>query len=47
MNSVISGITVNGQVVTLQELKELQNNPNVRVIKISENKYKTLNSLKG
>ena len=47
MNQMVKGILVNGNSVSLQELQELQNDPNVRVIKISENNYKTLNKLNG
>jgi len=40
-------IEVNGQLVTKQQFEEMQKNPNIRLQKISENCYKTLERMNG
>jgi len=40
-------IEVNGQQISKEQFEEMQKNPNIRLKKISENCYKTLEKMEG
>ena len=43
----MNSITVDGRSVSPEELTEMMSNPNIKLKKISENTYKTLQKLEG